>query len=113
MEPDGCNPFLIGETPIFPSKMKLPTKYSKLKASNRRGVRDAYIKLQGGKCWYCGKDLAGLPPKEILSKPINLLIFPKGFLQAPIHLQHDHNTDLTEGVVHAYCNAVLWQYYKR
>jgi hypothetical protein len=31
-------------------------------------------------------------------------------LKSPIHLQHDHDTGLTEGAVHAYCNAVLWQY---
>jgi hypothetical protein len=27
-----------------------------------------------------------------------------------IHLQHCHKTNMTEGAVHAYCNAVLWQY---
>jgi hypothetical protein len=28
----------------------------------------------------------------------------------PVHLQHSHVTGLTEGAVHAFCNAVLWQY---
>jgi len=27
-----------------------------------------------------------------------------------MHLHHNHETDMTEGAVHAYCNAVLWQY---
>ena len=31
-------------------------------------------------------------------------------LAHPIHLQHNHSTDMTEGAVHAYCNCVLWQY---
>ena len=29
----------------------------------------------------------------------------------PIHLHHDHDTDLTIGAVHAYCNAILWEYH--
>jgi hypothetical protein len=46
----------------------------------------------------------------VTSKPINWKLFPENFLMYPVHLQHDHNTNLTEGAVHAYCNAVLWQY---
>ena len=36
--------------------------------------------------------------------------FPQNFLQYPIHLQHNHDTGMTEGAVHNYCNAVMWQY---
>ena len=42
---------------------------------------------------------------------INYRLFPPGFLKNPIHLQHDHDTNMTEGAVHAKCNAVLWEYY--
>lgn len=93
--------------------MPLPTMYGKLTPRGRAAVCREYIKLQNGKCWYCGKDLDEQPPKEILDKPIDLTMFPRGFLDNPIHLQHDHDTGLTEGAVHAYCNAVLWQYYDR
>lgn len=37
----------------------------------------------------------------------------KNFLQHPIHLQHNHTTGMTEGAVHNYCNAVMWQYEHR
>lgn len=37
-------------------------------------------------------------------------LFPVGFLNSPIHLQHCHKTDMTEGAVHAMCNAVMWVY---
>ena len=38
------------------------------------------------------------------------ILFPAFFLSHPIHLQHNHETNMTEGAVHARCNAVLWQY---
>ena len=44
---------------------------------------------------------------------INWKLFPKFFLVHPIHLQHNHETNMTEGAVHAYCNAVMWQYESR
>lgn len=53
----------------------------------------------------------GPPPEKITSKPINWKLFPKEFLKNPIHLHHSHDTDMTLGAVHAYCNAVLWQYH--
>lgn len=93
--------------------IELPTKYDRLNATTRKVVREKYIQIQDNKCWYCDRDLDGNPPQEILDKPINLKLFPKGFLNHPKHIQHDHNTGLTEGVVHAYCNGVLWQYYGR
>jgi hypothetical protein len=37
-------------------------------------------------------------------------LFPKGFLNAPVHLHHSHVTNMTLGAVHGYCNGYLWQY---
>jgi len=93
--------------------MKLPTKYTKLNASARRDAKDQYMFIQNGNCMYCGESLHKDPPKRILSKKIDWSLFPNNFLEYPIHLQHNHDTDLTEGIVHAYCNAVMWQYENR
>lgn len=90
--------------------MKLPTDYTKLTQPQRREVRIQYIKEQNNLCMYCGETLDEVAPKKITNKPINLKLFPEGFLTHPIHLQHCHKTNMTEGAVHAYCNAVLWQY---
>jgi hypothetical protein len=87
--------------------VKLPVMYESLTIETRRKAKNAYAKLQDYKCWYCQADITG-PPKN---KPlIDWSLFPQNFLKYPVHLQHDHETGLTEGVVHAYCNAVLWQY---
>lgn len=92
--------------------MNLPVKYSTL--NQREGekaiVRNEYIKLQNGLCYYCNLPLLGNPPKQITDKNINWKLFPPNFLKYPMHLHHNHETDMTEGAVHAYCNAVLWQY---
>lgn len=90
--------------------IKLPVDYTKLNGKKRRMVREQYIREQKEKCMYCGCDLHQEPPKEITDKLINWRLFPDNFLQFPIHLQHNHNTNMTEGAVHAYCNAVMWQY---
>lgn len=92
--------------------MKLPIQYSKLdwRKGEKALVRNQYIEIQKGLCYYCGNLLTKEPPKKITDKNINWNLFPKGFLNYPIHLQHNHKTDMTEGAVHAYCNAVLWQY---
>lgn len=90
--------------------MELPTDYTKLKPKQRREVREQYIKDQNNKCMYCDEELDKQPPLNILNKSINWRLFPIGFLQNPIHLQHCHKTNMTEGAIHAYCNAVLWQY---
>lgn len=92
---------------------KLPIKYTELTPTQRRLVRLQYIELQKNKCFFCQEDLKKEPPFEIISKKIDLEFFPKGFLDYPIHLQHNHKTGMTEGAVHAYCNAVLWQYLGR
>ncbi len=89
--------------------MKLPINYWKLDSQGRRVVREEYIRLQEGKCAYCHEALNSPPPKWITDIEINWSLFPGDFLKHPVHLQHDHTTGMTEGAVHAYCNAVLWQ----
>ena len=99
----------------FPKKKvyKLPLIYDKLHPTEKRAVREQYIKEQNGLCWWCGEDIHKEPPQEILHKKLNLKLFPPFFLKHPIHLQHDHTTGLTEGAVHAYCNGIMWEYYQR
>jgi len=91
-------------------KYNLPVDYTKLVWYDRKAVREQYITEQDNKCMYCGNKLTEEPPIEVTNKRINWDLFPENFLKHPIHLQHDHNTGMTEGAVHAYCNAVLWQY---
>ena len=88
----------------------LPVDYTKLTQQQRREVRMQYIKEQNNCCMYCKETLDSNPPEQITSKDIDWKLFPPGFLTYPIHLQHDHYTNMTEGAVHADCNAVLWQY---
>lgn len=90
--------------------MNLPVDYEKLSPRKRREVRLEYIKRQGNKCFYCKAPLDSPPPKKVLDRAIDWELFPPNFLKYPIHLQHDHYTGMTEGAVHAYCNAVMWQY---
>ena len=93
--------------------IELPTEYDKLNAKTRKWVREKYIEIQDNKCWYCKGNLDELPPNEVTDKHITTYLFPIGFFKAPVHLQHDHDTGLTEGAVHAYCNAILWEYFGR
>lgn len=97
-------------TPPSKPKGKVPVNYSEITRDERRLVREEYVRLQGGKCFYCKETLSDDPPKRITSKKIDWTLFPENFLRYPVHLQHDHDTDMTEGAVHAYCNAVMWQY---
>lgn len=89
---------------------KLPVDYTKLTTKKRREVREQYIKEQKGICMYCKEKLSGPAAKSVTSKPIDWSYFPPFFLKYTVHLQHCHKTNMTEGAVHAYCNAVLWQY---
>lgn len=89
---------------------KLPINYEKAEWQERRAAREEYVRQQDGKCWYCQCDLEKYPPPAIANRVINWRLFPKNFLKHPIHLHHSHNTGMTIGAVHAYCNAVLWQY---
>jgi len=91
----------------------LPVNYRKLSSRDRGRVRRQYVTQQEGKCWHCGALLVHDPRGDIKRLWINKQLFPKGFLDHPIHLQHSHKTGMTEGAVHAHCNAVLWQYQKR
>lgn len=93
----------------------LPAPYSQLSTAQRRAAREQYVVLQKGACLYCKSSLEGQPPAHVLAMKINWHAFPgkdRGFLRYPVHLHHDHGTDLTLGAVHAYCNAVLWQHHK-
>lgn len=90
-----------------------PVSYSKLTPAKRKQVREQYVADQGGLCYWCKQPLDRQPLQEVKSKKIDWRLFPPNFLKYPVHLQHDHYTDLTEGAVHAYCNAVMWQYYGR
>lgn len=92
---------------------KLPILYSKANAKERREVREQYIREQNGLCYWCKHPLDQEPPQEIKNYKINWRLFPPNFLRYPVHLQHDHSTDLTEGAVHSRCNAVMWQYHGR
>lgn len=88
----------------------LPCDYTKLTPKQRREARLQYVIDQGGDCYWCNKPLE-IEPDKI--KKINWSFFPPNFLKFPIHLQHCHKTGMTEGAVHAYCNAVMWQYHGR
>jgi len=93
--------------------LNLPVNYKKLEWNERKTIREQYIKLQDNKCYYCNGNLNEPAPIYIRNKPINWDLFPPNFLKHPIHLQHSHKTGLTEGAVHCYCNAVMWQYENR
>lgn len=90
--------------------MILPVNYNNLSSHKRKEVREEYEMVQNGLCAYCEASLASPPPEHITSKTIKWEYFPPHFLKYPVHLQHNHDTGMTEGAVHAYCNAVLWQY---
>lgn len=90
--------------------MDLPADYDSLSTAERRHVRELYIKKQEGNCYYCKEFLGIAPPERITDLSIDWTLFPPFFLKHPVHLQHDHDTGKTEGAVHAYCNAVMWQY---
>jgi len=79
----------------------------------RAKQRNKLMKAQGNKCEFCGTLLRRPPAKAVRDLPINAALFPPGFFKNPIHLHHDHSTNQILGVVHAKCNAVLWQYFKQ
>lgn len=74
----------------------------------RAQVRRELAIKQLNLCWHC-KGRLEEPPLD--KRGVNAKLFPTGFFQHPIHLHHDHKTDLCLGAVHAQCNAILWQYY--
>ena len=91
-------------------KKNLPTNYNELSRAERREVREQYRIEQEDKCYYCGELLTCDPSKDVRKIIINAHLFPSGFFKWPVHLHHCHKTGMTIGAVHAYCNAVLWQY---
>lgn len=91
----------------------LPVNYHKLHWVERKQIREQYIEKQNKKCYYCKCNLYEPAPSHITDKEIDWKLFPENFLKYPIHLQHDHDTGMTEGAVHNYCNAVMWQYERR
>lgn len=90
--------------------IRLPVLYDNLNWQETREIREQYAFVQDYKCMFCKQDLEVRPEQ---TKKINWGLFPPNFLRYPVHLQHCHKTGLTEGAVHAYCNAVLWQYHGR
>ncbi len=107
--PENMQRLLAGAT--HPGEIALPTRYDRLSARERVKVREQYIERQFNLCTHCHGRLDLSPPPEILSLRVRMEAFPPGFLNNPIHLHHSHRTGLTIGAVHAYCNAVLWQYH--
>lgn len=91
--------------------MELPVNYEELHWTERRVIREEYIKIQDGRCCHCGKLLSREPDRNVLQKKVNRSLFPPGFFDYPVHLHHDHNTGMTIGAIHNYCNAVLWEYH--
>jgi len=55
--------------------------------------------------------LDGPPDESVSELPVHRDLFPVGFFKNPHHLHHNHETGMTIGTVHAYCNAVLWEYH--
>lgn len=92
-------------------ELPLPVKYDSLHWTERKQVREQYVRLQAGLCLHCKKPLSEEPAKSVNSRPVNKKLFPANFFNHPVHLHHSHKTGLTLGAVHCYCNAVLWEYY--
>lgn len=88
--------------------MKLPVNYEVIDQYQRRDVREEYVKIQNGSCWYCNKPLN---TPRVKHRNINKSLFPKSFFKYPIHLHHDRSSGMTIGAVHNTCNALLWQYH--
>lgn len=82
--------------------------YKSMTPLERREMREQYISEQNGLCCYCQEPLSGKSKHE--GKEVRWYRFPPNFLRWPVHLHHDHVTGLTIGAVHAYCNAVSFDY---
>tara|TARA_B110000027_G_scaffold24551_1_gene26759 strand:- start:14 stop:280 length:267 start_codon:yes stop_codon:yes gene_type:complete len=84
-------------------------KYTSVGATAK--YRKVLAKKQKGKCWMCGALLRRGPTKAMKRVPVTESLFPPGFFKHGVHLHHNHKTGEAVGVVHAVCNAVLWQYF--
>lgn len=93
-------------------RLQIPAMYDALTWVERRMVREEYIVLQKGACYWCKQTLLHDVSDDIKAKyPLDPRYWGPKFLEHPVHLHHDHNTGLTLGATHAYCNAILAQYY--
>lgn len=90
--------------------MKLPVKYNDYHWKERWKIREAYVKEQGGLCYYCKAPLDGEPEEKIANMKVKPKYYPENFFKYPVHLHHSHITGMTIGAVHCHCNAVLWEY---
>jgi len=90
--------------------MELPINYNEAHWLVRKHAREEYARRQNGLCCHCGRPLDKEPNRD---KPINKRVFPKNFFKWPVHLHHDHDSGMTIGAIHNYCNAVLWQYHSK
>jgi hypothetical protein len=93
--------------------MQLPINYETAHPSVRKKAREAYVIQQKGMCYWCDEPLTGKPAKSVRNLTVNWSLFPPHFLKHPVHLQHCHDTGMTEGAVHALCNAVMWDHFGR
>jgi len=59
--------------------MKLPVRYKDYHYTERWKVREEYIKIQKGMCFYCNAPLLGEPATYITNKKINRNLYPNGF----------------------------------
>lgn len=91
----------------------LHTKYDKLTFKERAELRARYVEAQQGRCIWCYQNLEDDPDTEVAEAEIDWELFPEGFMNSPVHLQHSHANGFTEGAVHAKCNAYMWQYHRR
>lgn len=93
------------------NEYELPVLYDELHWTEKRVVREQYIKLQNGLCYHCNHPLSESPPETILRKKITKSLYPPNFFKHPVHLHHHHKTGYTIGAIHNYCNAVLWEHH--
>lgn len=95
--------------------VKIPAYYDQMTRQERNEARQKYEIKQKGKCYFCKGDLErnpfGIMRKYPITKKEIEAVFPPGFLKFPKHLHHSHTNGMTLGVVHAYCNAVLFVYF--
>lgn len=93
-------------------RLTIPAYYDNLTFYERRMVREEYILLQKGLCYYCNCTLDSDAPLSLRERfPLDQRRWGPEFLKHPIHLHHCHRSGLTLGATHAYCNAILAQYH--
>lgn len=87
-------------------------QYNRMTRKARRKLRMLYVADQLGLCYYCKGPLHLQPPAHVLALKVKWRHGQgEKFLRHPIHLHHCHRTGKTLGAVHAFCNAVLWQFH--